>query len=117
MKDIVPIKTETDYDEALREIEALWEAPEGSSEADRLEVFVTLVEAYEAKHHPIDPPDPIEAIKFRLEQGALSPRDLEKYIGSPGRVSEVLDRKRPLTLEMIRRLHRELGIPAEVLIQ
>lgn len=117
MKDIAPIKTESDYDEALREIETLWEAPEGSKEADRLEVIVTLIEAYEAKHHPIDPPDPIEAIKFRLEQGELSPQDLEKYIGNSGCVREVLDRKRPLTLAMIRRLHQELGIPAEVLIQ
>jgi HTH-type transcriptional regulator/antitoxin HigA len=113
--DIHPLKTEQDYDAALRVIEALWDAPEGSPEADRLEVLVTLVEAYEATHHPIDPPDPIEAIKFRMEQGGLSLQDLEAYLGR--HAADVLNRKRPLTLAMLRRLHRGLGISAEVLLQ
>ena len=113
--DIHPLKTEQDYDAALRVIEALWDAPEGSPEAERLEVLVTLVEAYEATHHPIDPPDPIEAIKFRMEQGGLSLQDLEAYLGR--HVADVMNRKRPLTLAMLRRLHRGLGIPADVLLQ
>jgi HTH-type transcriptional regulator / antitoxin HigA len=113
--DIHPLKTEQDCDAALRTIEALWEAPEGSPEADHLEILVTLVEAYEATHHPIDPPDPIEAIKFRMEQGGLSLQDLEAYLGR--HVADVLNRKRPLTLAMIRHLHRGLGISADVLIQ
>ena len=113
--DIHPLKTEQDYDAALRVIEALWDAPEGSPEAERLEVLVTLVEAYEATHHPIDPPDPIEAIKFRMEQGSLSLKDLEAYLGRYA--AAVLNRKRPLTLGMLRRLHRGLGISAEVLLQ
>jgi HTH-type transcriptional regulator / antitoxin HigA len=113
--DIHPLKTEQDYDAALRVIEALWDAPAGSPEADRLEVLVTLVEAYEATHHPIEPPDPIEAIKFRMEQGGLSLQDLEVYLGR--HAADVLDRKRPLTLAMLRRLHRGLGISAEVLLQ
>ena len=115
MMDIHPLKTEQDYDAALQAIEALWEAPEGSPEADSLEILVTWVEVYEAAHHPIDPPDPIEAIKFRMEQGGLSMQDLEAYLGR--HVADVLNRKRPLTLAMIRRLYRGLGIPAEVLIQ
>ena len=113
--DIHPIKTEQDYDAALRAIEALWDTPEGSPEADRLEVLVTLVEAYEATHYPIDPPDPIEAIKFRMEQGNLSLMDLTAYLGR--HTADVLNRKRPLTLAMLRRLHRGLGIPADVLLQ
>ena len=112
-----PIKTKAACKEALKEISALLNALPGSAEADRLEVLSILVEAYEEEHHPIDPPDPIEAIKFRLEQQGLTRRDLEPYIGSRARVSEVLNRKRPLSVEMIRRLHKGLGIPAEVLIR
>ena len=110
-----PITTEQDYDAALRAVEALWTAPAGSPEAEQLEILVTLVEAYEATHHPIDPPDPIDAIKFRMEQGGLSLQDLEAYLGR--NAADVLARKRPLTLAMMRRLHRGLGIPADVLLQ
>lgn len=117
MNPIKPIKTEADYDAALAEIATLMDAELGTAEGDRLDVLVILVEAYEAKHWRIDPPDPIEAIKLRMEQRGLSRSDLEKVLGSRSRVSEVLNRKRPLTLEMIRRLHATLGIPAESLIQ
>jgi HTH-type transcriptional regulator / antitoxin HigA len=110
-----PMKTEQDYNAALQAIETLWEAPAGSPEADQLEMLVTLVEAYEATHYPIDPPDPIEAIKFRMEQGGLSLQDLEAYLGR--HAAAVLARQRPLTLAMMRRLHRGLGIPADVLLQ
>ena len=113
--EIQPIKTEQDYDAALRAIEALWDAPEGSPEADRLEILITLVEAYGATHHPIDPPDPIEAIKFRMEQEGLSLEDLAPYLGR--HAAEVLSRKRPLTQAMMRRVHRGLGIPVDVLLQ
>ena len=113
---IRPIKTEQDYEAALAEIEALWGAPEDSAEGDRLDVLLTLVEAYEARHHPIDPPDPVEAILFRLEQAGLERKDLEPYIGSSGRVSEVLNHKRPLSLNMIRKLWKGLNIPLESLI-
>lgn len=116
--EIRPIHTEADYKAALREISALMEAdPDyGTPDGDRLDVLAILVQAYEAKHYPISAPDPIEAIKFRLEQGGLSIKDLEPMIGRSNRVYEVLGRKRPLTLGMIRRLHKGLGIPAEVLI-
>lgn len=113
---IRPIKTEQDYEAALAEIETLWGAPEDSPEGDRLDVLLTLVEAYEARHHPIDPPDPVEAILFRLEQAGLERKDLEPYIGSSGRVSEVLNHKRPLSLNMIRKLWKGLNIPLESLI-
>jgi HTH-type transcriptional regulator/antitoxin HigA len=115
--EIRPIKTEEDYEAALSEIEKLWEAESGSPEADRLDVLATLVEAYEEKHHPIDPPDPIDAILFRMEQMGFSRKDLEPFLGTRGRVSEILSRTRSLSLAMIRRLHEGLGIPAEVLIQ
>jgi len=114
---IHPIKTETDYRAALVEIEALFSAEPDTSEGDRLDVLTTLVTAYEAKHHSIAPPDPIEAILYQLESRGLSRRDLEPYIGSRGRVAEILNRKRPLTLDMIRKLHDGLGIPAAILIQ
>ncbi|HSN77759.1 MAG TPA: transcriptional regulator [Anaerolineae bacterium] len=115
--DIRPLRTEDDYETALREIENLWGAPFGSPEGDRLEVLVTLVEAYEEKHYPIEPPDPIEAILHQMESQGLNRRDLEPLLGSRGRVSEVLNRKRPLSIEMIRNLHAGLGISADVLVQ
>jgi HTH-type transcriptional regulator / antitoxin HigA len=116
--EIKPIHTNADYKAALREITALMESdPDlGTPDGDRLDVLATLVQAYETKHHPIEPPDPIEAIKFRIEQGGLTIKDLEPFIGKSNRVYEVLGRTRPLTLPMIRRLHKGLGIPAEVLI-
>ena len=115
--EIKPIRTKTDYRAALKKIEALMSARAGSPEGERLDVMVTLVEAYERKHFPLDLPDPVEAIKFRMEQMALAPKDLVPMIGQINRVYEILNRKRPLTLQMIRRLHRELGIPAESLIK
>ena len=116
--DIQPIRTESDYKAALRQISTLMEAdPEpGTPEGDRLDILATLVQAYEARHFPIGAPDPVEAIKFRMEQGGLTVKDLEPLIGRSNRVYEVLNHKRPLTLAMIRRVPRSLGIPAEVLI-
>ena len=115
---IHPIRTKADYKRALREVSAYFDdEPEpGSADGDRFEILTTLVEAYEAKHFPIAAPDPIEAIRFRMEQGGLTVKDLVPSIGQPNRVYEVLNRKRGLTLEMIRNLHRNLGIPAESLI-
>lgn len=115
---ISPIRSESDYRAALKEVSALIDLdPEpGSDNGDRLEILAALVETYEARHFPIDPPDPIDAIKFRMEQSGLSIKDLEPMIGKPNRVYEVLNRKRPLTLAMIRRLHQGLGIPADVLV-
>jgi HTH-type transcriptional regulator/antitoxin HigA len=116
--DIHPIRKETDYEAALQAISALMvtdpmpDTPEG----DRLDVLTTLVQAYESQHHPVTPPDPIEAIKFRMEQQGLTVADMRPYIGPPHRVYEVLSRKRGLSLTMIRRLHTGLGIPAESLI-
>ena len=115
--DIRPIKTEVDYQAALEEIERLFDAAPDTPEGDPLEVLTILVEAYEDKHYDIPLPDPIEAIKYHMESRGLSRRDLEPYIGSRGRVSEILNRRRSLSIEMIRRLHAGLGIPAEVLIQ
>lgn len=115
--EIKPIRTKADYRAALREIESLMGAQAGTPEGERLDVLATLVEAYERKHFPMDLPDPIEAIKFRMEQSALAPKDLVPMIGQLNRVYEVLSRKRPLTLKMVWRLHRELGIPAESLIK
>jgi HTH-type transcriptional regulator/antitoxin HigA len=115
--EIRPIRTEADYRAALREIEPLWDAEPGSPEGDQVEVLSTLLEAYEAKHHPIPAPDPIAAIEFMMEQNGLTRRDLEPAIGSRGRVSEILNRKRPLTLPMVRALSALLHIPAEVLVQ
>jgi HTH-type transcriptional regulator/antitoxin HigA len=116
--EIRPIHNDADYRAALKEVSLLMEHdPElGSPEGDRLDVLATLVQSYESKHYPIATPDPIEAIKFRMEQGGLSVKDLEPMIGKSNRVYEILDRTRPLTLRMIRRLHKQLGIPAEVLI-
>jgi HTH-type transcriptional regulator / antitoxin HigA len=115
--EIKPIRNEADYDAALRRIEALWGAPAGTPEGDELDVLATLTEAYEREHYPIDKPDPIEAIKFRLEQQGKDYRALVGVIGQRTRVYEVMRRARPLTLNMIRKLHRKLQIPAEVLIQ
>jgi len=114
---IRPIKTEADYQAALKEIERLFEARRNMPEGDRLEVLTALVEAYEDRHYSIPLPDPIEAIRYYMETRGLTRRDLEPYIGTRARVSEVLNRKRPLTLSMIRKLNARLGIPAEVLIQ
>jgi HTH-type transcriptional regulator/antitoxin HigA len=114
--DIKPVRTSKDHRAALAEVERLWDAKAGTPEHDRLEVLVTLIEAYEAKHHPIPPPDPVEAILFRMDQMNLDRKDLEELIGSRARVSEVLGGRRTLSLGMIRRLHRRLGIPAEILI-
>jgi len=114
---IKPIKTDADHTAALREIEHLWGADERTSEGDRLEVLTTLVEAYEQAHFPMDAPDPIEAIKFRLEQQGADKKTLIGVIGNRTRVYEVLRRDRPLSLAMIRRLNQTLNIPAEVLIR
>ncbi len=114
---IKPIRTEADHEAALREIERLWGADEGTPEGDRLEVLTTLVEAYEHAHFPLDAPDPIEAIKFRLEQQGKNTKALIGVIGNRTRVYEVLRRDRALSLSMIRRLNQRLKIPAEVLIR
>lgn len=115
--DIRPIKTDTDYRDALRDIEGLMSAPAGSADGDRLDVLVALVEAWERRHHPLPPPDPIAAIQFCMEQRGLGVRDLEPYIGRANRVYEVLQGRRPLSLAMIRRLHDGLGIPLESLVR
>jgi len=113
---IAPIKTARDYDQALSRIEQLMEAKPGTKAGDELDVLTTLVEVYEAKHHPIYPSDPIDAIKFRMDQLGMTRKDLEMVLGGRGRVSEILTKKRNLSLEMIRRLHRKLHIPLESLI-
>src|SRR5262249_9176584 len=115
--DVKPIKNESDYDAALAEIADLMDARANTPQGDRLDVLVTLVEAYEEKHWRVNPPAPTEAINLRRRQAGLGRRDLERVLGSKSRVSEVLNRKRPLTIEMIRRLHGKLGIRAESLIQ
>jgi HTH-type transcriptional regulator / antitoxin HigA len=109
---IAPIRNERDYDAALQEIERLMDAAAGTPEGDHLDVLVTLVEAYEARHWAIDPPDPIDAIKRRLEQRGLPRSYLQTILGGSGRVSEIMNRRRTLSLEMMRRLHEELDIPA-----
>lgn len=114
---IKAIRTKADYRAALKEIESLMGARRNSPEGERLDVLVTLVEAYERKQFPLELPDPIEAIKFAMDQQGLSVRDLEPILGRPNRVYEVLNRKRQLTLKMIWRLHKQLGIPAECLIR
>jgi len=114
---IRPIKTKADYRASLKEIEALMAAERETPEGERLDVLVTLVEAYEKKHYPLDLPDPVEAIRFRMEQKGMTPKDLVPMIGRINRVYEVLSRRRPLTLAMIQRLHSDLGIPAESLIK
>lgn len=113
---IKPIRNDDDLRAALRRLDAVFQAKVGTTEADEMEVLVTLIEAYENKHYPISPPDPVEAIKFWMEQQGLTLRDLEAYIGPSGRVSEVLNRKRPLSLRMVKRLHDGLRIPYESLL-
>jgi HTH-type transcriptional regulator / antitoxin HigA len=117
--DIKPIRTEADYKASLKEISALMESdPEpGTADGDRLDILATLVEAYENRHFPMDFPDPVEAILFRMERQGLKPKDLEPMIGQRNRVYEILNRKRPLTMAMVWRLHKGLGIPAESLIR
>jgi HTH-type transcriptional regulator/antitoxin HigA len=114
---IRPIKTKADHRAALKEIERLMDAKPGTSAGDRLEVLATLVDRYESEHEPIEPPDPIEALLYHMESRGLTRRDLEPYLGSRARVAEVLNRRRALTIEMIRRLHDGLGISADVLIR
>jgi len=115
--DIKPVKGEADYERALRRVEVLWNSAEGSAESDELDILATLIEAYEREHYPIDFPDPIEAIKFRLEQKGKDSSALIGVIGQRTRVYEVMRGKRPLSLNMIRNLHEKFDIPAEVLIQ
>lgn len=112
--DVKPLRSEADYEKAMREVEKLWGAKSGTPKGDRLDVLGTLIDAYEAERFPMDPPDPI---KFRMEQQGLTRRDLENIIGSRTRIAEVLNRKRGLSIGMIRRLHDRLGISAEVLIR
>ena len=114
---IKPIKTEADYRTTLLDIEGLMSAKPDTPQGDRLDLLVTLIEAYEQRHFPLDLPDPVAAIQFQMEQKGLAPKDLEPMIGRSNRVYEILNRKRPLTLKMIWRLHRGLGIPAESLIR
>ncbi len=114
---IKPIKTEQDYQEALDRLEVIFDAKKGSPEGDELEILGLLIEKYESIHFPIDLPDPIEAIKFRMEQMGYSQSDLVKIIGLKSRVSEILNKKRKLTLEMIRKIHVALNIPTEILVQ
>lgn len=117
--EIHPIRTEEDYRAALRQVSVFFdnEPDPGTPDGDRFEVLLTLVEAYEARHFPLELPDPVEAIKFRMEQEGLTPKDLMPMIGRLNRVYEILNRKRPLTLNMIWKLHEKLGIPAESLIR
>ena len=117
MRRIKPVKTRADYEAAMVEVRRLWGAKSGTPDGDRLDVLATLVDAYEAEHFPMDPPDPIEAIKFRMEQQGLTRKDLEDLLGTRTRVAEVLNRRRGLSINMIRRLHEKLGISAEVLIR
>ena len=117
MRNLKPIRTEKDYDEAMAEMRRLWGHKLGTPEGDRLDILATLVDAYEEKHYPMDPPDPVEAIKFRMEQLGLTRKDLAAILGSSTRASEILNRKRGLSLAMIRRLHEKLDIDPEVLIR
>jgi HTH-type transcriptional regulator/antitoxin HigA len=115
--DLKPIRTKADYKAALAEVERLWGARSGTPKGDRLDVLATLIDAYETRHYPMDPPDPIDAIQFRMEQQGLTRKDLEPLIGTRARVAEIMTRKRNLSIDMIRRLHEQLGISAEVLIR
>ncbi len=115
--EVRPIRTDADHEAALEQIAALWGAAVGTPDGDRLDVLATLIDAYEARRYPMDPPDPIDAIRFRMDQQGLTRRDLEGVIGTRTRIAEVLNGKRGLSIGMIRRLHERLGISAEVLIQ
>jgi HTH-type transcriptional regulator / antitoxin HigA len=115
--DLKPIRTKANYKAALAEMERLWGAKSGTPKGDRLDVLATLIDAYETQHYPMDPPDPIDAIQFRMEQQGLTRKDLEPLIGTRARVAEIMTRKRNLSIDMIRRLHEQLGISAEVLIR
>ena len=117
MGDLKPIRTEADYQAALAEVERLWGARSGTSDGDRLEILARLIDPYESERFPMDPPDSIDAIRFRIEQQGMSRKDLEELIGTRTRVAEVLNRRRALSINMIRRLHERLGISAEVLIR
>jgi HTH-type transcriptional regulator/antitoxin HigA len=117
MKTLKPIRTKADYEASLAEIKRLWGARRGTRKGDRLDILATLIDAYESEHYPMDPPDPIEAIKFRMEQQGLSRKDLAEILGSRTRVAEVLNRRRGLSINMIRRLHQKLGISVDVLIR
>ena len=115
--ELKPIRTKADYRTALAEVERLWGAKRGTPKGDRLDVLATLIDVYETQHYPMDPPDPIDAIQFRMEQQGLTRKDLEPMIGTRARVAEIMARKRNLSIDMIRRLHEQLGISAEVLIR
>lgn len=115
--ELKPIRTEADYRAALAEIDRLWEAPDGSPEADRLEILAILVEVYEKTHFPIEAPDPVTFIEYIMDSRGLTRKDLEPFIGPRGRVADILNRARPLTMTMIRRLASGLNLPVEVLIQ
>ena len=115
--ELKPIRTEAEHNEALADIERLWDAPDGSPEVDRLEVLAMLVEAYEKAHFPIEAPDPVAFLEYVMESRGLTRKDLEPYIGPRGRVADIMNRTRPLSVTMIRRLSSGLGLPAEVLIQ
>ncbi len=115
--EVKPIRTPSDYEESLAEVGRLWGSKAGTPDGDRLDVLVTLIDRYETEHFPIDVPDPVDAIEFRMEQQGLTRKDLEPLIGTRSRVAEVLNRRRSLSVRMIRRLHDGLGIPAEILIR
>ena len=115
--ELKPIRSKVDYKNALAEVERLWGSKSGTPKGDRLDVLATLIDVYETQHFPMDPPDPIEAIQFRMEQQGLSRKDLEPLIGTRARVAEVKNRRRSLSIDMIRRLHEQLGISAEILIR
>ncbi len=116
MVNVNPVRTEQEYEAALSEIDGLMSAAAGTPEGDRLDVLVTLVEAYERRHHPIEAPNPVELIKFVMEQQGLDREDLRPMIGARNRVSEILNKKRALSLHMIRRLHADLGLPTDALV-
>lgn len=115
--ELKPLRSAADHQAALAEIEALWGSPSGTPEGDRLDVLATLIDVYEAQSFFMDMPDPVDAILFRMEQQGLTRKDLEPMLGNRGRISEILSRKRPLSLDMIRALHQHLGIPASILIR
>jgi HTH-type transcriptional regulator / antitoxin HigA len=117
MSDVKPIRTEADYEAALAEVERLWGAKAGTPRGDRLDVLATLIDVYGSQHYPMDPPDPIEAIKFRMEQQNLTRKDLEGIVGTRTRIAEVLNRRRGLSINMIRRLREKLGISTDILIR